>query len=833
MKIIKHFFLLCLLIACIHPSLPAQNTSQVYTDFTCNNCDANAIRTQLINKGFYSYPIEIGIGGPITLLPNSDVNSNRNGRSGVTDYAKLNIKFITDEFNMADEIEHFNANSPLASVSALTGGFVTSNENLCDDQALFDQICSEFDDLQLGYWAHIWRASKDDNFGFLYVLGKSPSASGNTPVSGEHTAFINQGLAFLDTDPSSYSYGLKYRQKSQVMFSLLADNSVTDYNFFSSLDDTDPLCNGANRSEVIGLAISGMPIAIEPRATLIFHLNPKLDGYVPPGALTGFNVEVPGAGTNRPVDRYRGLFVPNSTDPARANFLGFIGLKTGEYYPSQTSIQQRVKYDVLVGTIDEADACPYYVINNTGFVPAIPVNSIAAGQITDSFENTGRFEGGNISATVFEVCLPSVSRNQIINPQEVRLFPEIDKSLSLYTVIDDQGAQRWVANYLDFTDPDNPTYLIWNTNLCIWQIYYAPPEPHKMHFLEAILKVLHENGHTALDVAGIIPVVGPIADAINGAWYGLDGDYVNATLAIAAVVPWSDIRYVGDAIQFISNYTGKALKAVGKLITKSDGTQEFVDLKKIISSIRDAGFTPEEAKKLVNDLNGSDKLLEYLNTASDIDRVKLVNAWKIIDEVHPTSRADIDLLQKMVDDISVEPYFEVWIKNNPQHFETWTIWPTTYNSLGDPVKDLLGSGRISHTSEWNQLISEMEAAGCIISFRPGSIAYAPGVRRGAPGQLIIDQDASISALRHEHRHFIDDQAAGFRGFEGVYDPNFRVNTEYNAYRLEVEEMLNLGETTIATQLKNNFLEEVNSIQNAIGPVTDPNVEALIDILINL
>ena len=27
----------------------------------------------------------------------------------------------------------------------------------------------------------------------------------------------------------------------------------------------------------------------------------------------------------------------------------------------------------------------------------------------------------------------------------------------------------------------------------------------------------------------------------------------------------------------------------------------------------------------------------------------------------------------------------------------------------------------------------------------------------------------MSALRHEYRHFFDDQAAGFKGFEGVFD----------------------------------------------------------------
>lgn len=44
-------------------------------------------------------------------------------------------------------------------------------------------------------------------------------------------------------------------------------------------------------------------------------------------------------------------------------------------------------------------------------------------------------------------------------------------------------------------------------------------------------------GHTLLDVAGLIPVIGAPADAANAIWYAADGDYLNAGLSAAAVVP--------------------------------------------------------------------------------------------------------------------------------------------------------------------------------------------------------------------------------------------------------------------------------------------------------
>ncbi|HEY2221485.1 DUF6531 domain-containing protein, partial [Actinomycetospora sp.] len=45
--------------------------------------------------------------------------------------------------------------------------------------------------------------------------------------------------------------------------------------------------------------------------------------------------------------------------------------------------------------------------------------------------------------------------------------------------------------------------------------------------------------HGALDVAGLIPVVGEVADGANAAWYTAEGDYLNAGLSAAAMVPFA------------------------------------------------------------------------------------------------------------------------------------------------------------------------------------------------------------------------------------------------------------------------------------------------------
>ncbi|MCD2186656.1 DUF6531 domain-containing protein [Actinomycetospora soli] len=46
-------------------------------------------------------------------------------------------------------------------------------------------------------------------------------------------------------------------------------------------------------------------------------------------------------------------------------------------------------------------------------------------------------------------------------------------------------------------------------------------------------------GHAALDVVGLVPVVGEVADGANAAWYAAEGDYLNAGLSAAAMVPFA------------------------------------------------------------------------------------------------------------------------------------------------------------------------------------------------------------------------------------------------------------------------------------------------------
>lgn len=50
---------------------------------------------------------------------------------------------------------------------------------------------------------------------------------------------------------------------------------------------------------------------------------------------------------------------------------------------------------------------------------------------------------------------------------------------------------------------------------------------------------ISDIGHTSLDVLGMVPVVGEVADLANAGWYAAEGDYTNAALSAAGAIPFA------------------------------------------------------------------------------------------------------------------------------------------------------------------------------------------------------------------------------------------------------------------------------------------------------
>ncbi|MER7501442.1 DNRLRE domain-containing protein [Nonomuraea pusilla] len=106
---------------------------------------------------------------------------------------------------------------------------------------------------------------------------------------------------------------------------------------------------------------------------------------------------------------------------------------------------------------------------------------------------------------------------------------------------------------------------------------------------------LSDIGHLALDVAGMVPVVGEVADLANAGWYALEGNYVDAALSLAGAVPFAGaaatgVKWVKTAVK-ISGTAGD----VGKAARRVDGAAKLAKAASDRISIiaRNGGTAPD------------------------------------------------------------------------------------------------------------------------------------------------------------------------------------------------------------------------------------------------
>lgn len=88
---------------------------------------------------------------------------------------------------------------------------------------------------------------------------------------------------------------------------------------------------------------------------------------------------------------------------------------------------------------------------------------------------------------------------------------------------------------------------------------------------------MKDLGHLALDIAGLVPVIGEAADFANAIWYCTEGRYLLAALSVISMIP-----EIGDAV-------GKGSKTLAFLAKNAPEATAFVSkhAPKIIQVIKD------------------------------------------------------------------------------------------------------------------------------------------------------------------------------------------------------------------------------------------------------
>ena len=128
------------------------------------------------------------------------------------------------------------------------------------------------------------------------------------------------------------------------------------------------------------------------------------------------------------------------------------------------------------------------------------------------------------------------------------------------------------------------------------------------------------------------------------------------------------------------------------------------------------------------------------------------------------------------------------------------------NSSKDRLLDSLGPAHLNNADELAEILADLRLHDVPIDYRAGQYAYGPRV--GEAGNLVIDENASISAWRHEYGHFLDDLANGRPGLRAYMEnPSLRLATERRQYLREIQTARQINDEEARRQLILDYLEE--------------------------
>ncbi len=136
-----------------------------------------------------------------------------------------------------------------------------------------------------------------------------------------------------------------------------------------------------------------------------------------------------------------------------------------------------------------------------------------------------------------------------------------------------------------------------------------------------------------------------------------------------------------------------------------------------------------------------------------------------------------------------------------------------FNSQADPLLDSMGPAKKSHPAEYKAILDDLEANNVTVKYGDDSIAFSPNTAGGPSGnEILLPNEFSISALRHEYGHFLDHQALGYpRYIEYFKKPELILSTERRQYLGEIRTAREVGDVDARKALIKNYLNEKNYI----------------------
>lgn len=145
--------------------------------------------------------------------------------------------------------------------------------------------------------------------------------------------------------------------------------------------------------------------------------------------------------------------------------------------------------------------------------------------------------------------------------------------------------------------------------------------------------------------------------------------------------------------------------------------------------------------------------------------------------------------------------------------ESGIIESIKFNSLADPMREIIGSAEETHKEEIEAIAKHFDELGVQL-IRPENekLAYEPGLFAGTPGKVIISKGASYSAWLHEQKHVDDDYLDGWLGMRVLANPQKCAKREKDAYQVEIDFAKSLGRDDIVKRLEVLRDEEIRKYE---------------------
>ncbi|RWW98776.1 AHH domain-containing protein [Flavobacterium cerinum] len=156
--------------------------------------------------------------------------------------------------------------------------------------------------------------------------------------------------------------------------------------------------------------------------------------------------------------------------------------------------------------------------------------------------------------------------------------------------------------------------------------------------------------HIGLDLVGLVPVVGEVADLANGVIYTIEGDGLNASLSYASAIPvagWAavGVKYAKKTIDITSSSktTLKWMVKTGDIITFGDRTQ----LRKVLNL---ANGDPRQAHHIIPWAKSTHPAIQKAaKSGNEFHMNEVINGIPLNTIVHSGSHAayDLKVIQKL------------------------------------------------------------------------------------------------------------------------------------------------------------------------------------------